>query len=70
VNKVRKVYQVGVDSLMYHDARSTKHQILNVVTLRQNKLNLFVHKKEELPKNELLVEVMWCFTQTRWVAFC
>jgi hypothetical protein len=27
INKLRKVYQVGVDSLMYHDARTTKHQV-------------------------------------------
>jgi hypothetical protein len=26
-NKQRKVYQVGVDSLKYHDAQSTKHQV-------------------------------------------
>jgi hypothetical protein len=26
INKLRKVYQVGVDSLMYHDKQSTKHQ--------------------------------------------
>jgi hypothetical protein len=26
INKLRKVYQVGVDSLMYRDVRSTKHQ--------------------------------------------
>jgi hypothetical protein len=24
--ELRNVYQVGVDPLMYHDARSTKHQ--------------------------------------------
>jgi hypothetical protein len=26
INKLGKVYQVGVDSLMHHDARSAKHQ--------------------------------------------
>jgi hypothetical protein len=28
-DKLRKAYQVGVDSLMYHNARSAKHQIQN-----------------------------------------
>jgi hypothetical protein len=29
INRLTKVYQVGDDSLMYHDSRSTKHQIYN-----------------------------------------
>jgi hypothetical protein len=27
INKLRKVYQVGADSLVYHDAWLTEHQV-------------------------------------------
>jgi hypothetical protein len=34
------VYQVGVDSLRYHDARSTKHQVWNDEVKQNEELKL------------------------------
>jgi hypothetical protein len=64
------MYQVGVDSLMYHDARSTQHQVNEAVFWYVTPSNLmgiytdFVENSNSCSDKILILAVKWenlCF---------